>query len=93
MRINPIATTMPTAVNKSQKTNFKGSPMSGQVVRNIVETSTGVSTGSFLSIILGALGVGVLLAKGTDDYIKDNFTEKEQDDFVDDLIKKDCMYG
>ena len=93
MRINPITTTMPTSVQKNQKTNFKGSPMSGQVVKNTVEAATGATTGSFLSGLLGAIGLGFLLAKHTDDYNKENYTEKEQDHYVNDLIKKDCMYG
>lgn len=96
MRINSVNQISSYNMQKDKvvNSNFKGHSFSAPVVvaKEVAKTA-GVTTGGVFTIIGALLAAGVALAKSTDNYINKNFTDKEKEDFIDQRIRSDCMFG
>ena len=80
--------------NRAVKQNFKAHPIGtpALVTKSAAQVAGLGITGALL--IAGAILVaGIAAAKNTDDYINKNYTDKEKDDFLDQRIKSDNMFG
>ena len=79
--------------NRAVKQNFKAHPIGTPA---LVTKSTAQVAGFGITgaLLLGAiLAAGIAIAKNTDNYINKNYTDKEKEDFIDQRIKSDNMFG
>ena len=93
MKINAINTVSASPVKaRKQKTNFKGAPMQagGEVIKHVM---TGTAFSGLAGVLISALAVAALLMKSSENEKVKKMSYEEQDQYLDDLIKKDIAFN